>query len=453
MAIVRWPFAIHAGESTMLYESQLLDQNLLRGLWAIYGPTLPDRFLAGNYPPVYILLWKFSPGSAGYIAGRTLALLGGVVAAIAGGVAVTATVEGRWFWRLIVGALGGALFLCTVPVLQQIGVAKPDMTALAFAACGLAIYALLPGWRGAVLSGICCALAGLTKQSVCFATLAIVIAAWRYHWRQAVIFAVSCGATVALALGALWTLVGPDLYEHLITYNLRSWRQDRFIVLTTRFLGQHWPVLLAAVLATVWAVWRRTRSPLGYFPLLSTVSFFMVGSDGAARNYYVELCLALGLVVALGVGDLLQQQRATYQIAGVVVAALIGLHLFRAYTLFTLGTYVPVIPLNDRDPNPILQHVDQLPDPVLILGDDPGYLVMRGRPVSIDDLYLASLLIRNDTWHPSGIIDNLQHQRYSAVVALDVSLDDLRASWGDELIDALLANYQRQQETYYPRRR
>ncbi|HEY8598262.1 MAG TPA: hypothetical protein VIL85_07515 [Thermomicrobiales bacterium] len=452
LTILRWPFEIHGGESTMLHESQLMDADFLGSLRAIYGPERADRFTAGNYPPIYLILWALDPGASSYITGRALALLGGIVAAIAGGVAVAFTVEGGRAWRLGIGALGGGAFLCTVPVFQQITIAKPDMIALACAACGLAAYAIWPDRRGAILAGFCCALAGLTKQSVGFATLAILIAATRQGWRVGLAFLVTCGATTLAALGALWALVGPTLYEHLIIYNMRHWRQDRFISLNEKFVQQHWPLLLAAALYTAWAVRSRPRSPLSYFPLTAAIVMVMVGSDGAARNYYVEFCLALGLAAALGVGTFLRARRPIAATLGTAALLLVGVHLFRAYTLFIIGLYVPTLPLNEQDPNPTLHQVDAAPDPVLILADDPGYLVMRERPVVIDDPFLASLMIREGHWHPTEMIANIEARRYTLILAVGTTDDELRVSWGDKVMDAVLANYESYGDGYLPKK-
>lgn len=453
LTILRWPFEIHGGESTMLHESQLMDADFIGSLRAIYGPERADRFTAGNYPPIYLILWALDPGSSSYITGRALATLGGIAAAIAGGVAVAFTVEGGRALRAGIGVLGGAAFLCTVPVFQQITIAKPDMTALAFAACGLAAYAVFPDRRGAIGAGFCCALAGLTKQSVGFAALAILIAATRQHWRVGLAFLLTCAATVAVALGTLWAFVGPTLYDHLITYNRRPWRQDRFIGLNEKFIGQHWPLLGAALLYTVWAVRRRPRSPLSYFPLTAAAVMVMVGSDGAARNYYVEFCLALGLAAALGVGSFLRAARPLAATLGAVSLLLVGIHLFRAYTLFIVGLYVPTLPLNERDLNPTLQQVDAVRDPVLILADDPGYLVMRERPVVIDDPFLASLMIREGHWQPDEVIANLEARRYTLVLAVATTDEEVRAAWGDRLADALLANYESYGDGYLPKDR
>ena len=179
----------------------------------------------------------------------------------------------------------------------------------------------------------------------------------------------------------------------------------------------------------------------------------MVGSDGAARNYYVELCLALGLVVALGVGTLPRERPRIAATLGAATTLLVAIHLYRAYTLFVIGLYVPIIPLNERDPNPILRDVDAKRDPVLILGDDPGYLVMRNRPVVIDDPFLASLMIREGHWDPSGVIANLEARRYTLVLTVDTTDEQLRVSWGDRFVDALLANYESYGDGYLPKER
>ncbi|HEY8599107.1 MAG TPA: hypothetical protein VIL85_11795, partial [Thermomicrobiales bacterium] len=152
VAMVTWPHEAHNGESTMLHESQLLGQDLIGGLRALYGPQPTDGFIAGNYPPLYFLLWAMKPGPSAFPTGRGLSLLAGLIAALAGGYAVWRALPGRQALRIAAGALGGALFICTIPVFQQIGIAKPDMVALAFVACGLALFERATTWRGALLA-------------------------------------------------------------------------------------------------------------------------------------------------------------------------------------------------------------------------------------------------------------------------------------------------------------
>lgn len=451
LPIIRWPFAIHDGEATMLYESQLLNSHLLHSLRAIYGPQRADRFVAGNYPPIYLFLWALKPGVASYITGRGLSLLGGIVAAIAGGVAVYATVDGGRLWRIGIATLGGAAFLSTVPVFQQIGIAKPDMVALAFAACGLACYAAFPDHRGALLAGLCGALAGLTKQSIGFATVAILLAALRQHWRIALTLVLACGVTVLTVLGSLWLIAGSALFEHLVLYNLRPWRQDRFDSLNQKFVEQHWPLLVAALVYTVWALRARPRSPLTYYPLTALVVMLMVGAEGAARNYYIELTLAIALGAALAVGTFLRSRPPLAASLGAGALVLVSLHIFRAYTLFTVGAYVPTLPPSGPDPNPILAQVDAAPDPVLILADSPDYLAMRGRPVVIDDPFLAQIMLVEHRWNLDAIVANIGAKRYSLVLTVGMTDEALRKAWGSPLVDALLANYRPDRDGYVPK--
>jgi hypothetical protein len=204
---------------------------------------------------------------------------------------------------------------------------------------------------------------------------------------------------------------------------------------------------------TVWAVWKRPRSPLSYFPLTAAIVMVMVVADGAARNYYVEFCLALGLAAALGVGSFLRAARPIAVTLGVATTALVAIHLFRAYTLFIIGLYVPTLPTDQRDPNPTLRLVDSKADPVLILADDPGYLVMRDRPVAIDDPFLASIMLRAGYWDHSGIIENIRARRYTLVLSVEATDDDLRKAWGNTLVDALLENYVQSGDGYLPKSR
>ncbi|HEX6737902.1 MAG TPA: hypothetical protein VF310_06520, partial [Vicinamibacteria bacterium] len=93
-ALIAWPFEILPGEGTMLHESRLLNAGPVGGLRALYGPQTPDRFLAGNYPPLFLALWALKPGPPGLPGGRVLSLLASFAAAVAGGAAAYAAARG-----------------------------------------------------------------------------------------------------------------------------------------------------------------------------------------------------------------------------------------------------------------------------------------------------------------------------------------------------------------------
>src|SRR5436305_5701014 len=208
LVMVRWPFETNNGEATLPAESRLLDQGLLAGLRTLYGPQPHDRFIAGNYPPVYYLLWALKPGAPAFPTGRALSVLGGLVAALAGGVAVYSAAGGSRLPRASTALLGAAAFICTVPIFQQIGIAKPDMVALAFAALGLALFEAAPNRPGTVAAGVCFALALLTKQSIGFALAAAAVAALRRGPRALLTLALTTGAVLAAVLGGIALLAG-----------------------------------------------------------------------------------------------------------------------------------------------------------------------------------------------------------------------------------------------------
>lgn len=453
--LIRWPFEAIGGEATMLHEAELLNRDLLSGLRTIYGPQAADRFVAGNYPPVYLLLWALKPGSVGYTTGRLLSLVSGFLAAGAGGFAIYRLLKGRgarWV-RLGAAVLGGSAFFCTVPGFQQIIIAKPDMVALGFAALGLALFETVPGRRGTILAGVSFALGVLAKQSVGFALLAALIAAVRRGPRALITLVVTVGVIVLVVLGGLWLLAGPTLYERLITYNLRPWRQDRFDSLNGKFLRLTWPLIVPAVVYSLWAIRARAQSALTYYPLTALVVLLTVGSEGGARNYYIELCLAAGLGTALALGTLLTVKPALALPASVATLLVVGYFVFEAYFVFTRGNYVPEPPIRDADRlNRILAIVDAAPDPVL--SDDVSYLAMRGRPVVIDDGFLCEVIREKGLWSNAAVVTAVQERRYSLVLTARQTTDaEIRRAWGDALVDALYANYDRTgPETFVPKR-
>ncbi len=456
VAMVTWPHEAHNGESTMLHESQLLGQNLIDGLRALYGPQPADGFIAGNYPPLYFLLWALKPGPSAFPTGRGLSLLAGLVAALAGGYAVWRALPGRQALRIAAGALGGALFICTIPVFQQIGIAKPDMVALAFAACGLALFERATSWRGVLLAGAVFGLALLTKQSIGLAFAAAAFAALRRGPRTLLPFLAGASVVFGVVIGALWLLAGNTLFSHLLFYNTRPWRDDRFESLNSKFLVQHWPILVPALAYAAWGIWKRGKSALTYYPLTALVVLITVGAEGGARNYYVELCLAIGLGAALALGSLLAAKgpRPVLLGASVVLILLLGFYTNRTYTSFIVGQYVPTPPVQDGGKlNALLALTDATPDPILT--DSISFLALRNRPVVIDDDFLAMIVRDKGLWQTDGIVAALQARRYPIVLTAKYMADDeLRRAWGDAVVDALYANYDRTSpETFVPKKR
>ncbi|MGN6565566.1 MAG: hypothetical protein ACTHMU_23155 [Thermomicrobiales bacterium] len=443
--LVRWPFELHGGESTMVLESRLLNnQGLLAGFRRLYGPQQTDSFVGGNYPPIYYLVWTLKPGPPAYPTGRAISLLAGLVAAVAGGVAAYAALPGSRLVRVAAGALGGAAFICTVPVFQQLSIAKPDMLALALAAVGLMVFEVRRDRAGAVAAGVCFALAVLTKQSVGFALVAAMIAALRRDWRTLLTLVASVAGFVLVVLGALWLVSGPPLFEHLVLYNLgRDWRQDRFDSLASKMFFIHWPLLVPAVAYALWGVWRRPRSALTYYPLIALLTFATVGSEGGARNYFVELCLAIGLGAALAVGTLLISRPPLAPVLGAALLALLVFYTYQTYTLLVVGKYVPTRPyVTDAYKNDVLALVEKTPDP--ILSDDVNYMAMLNRPAVIDDNFLATFVREQGYWHDDGIIANVAARKYPLILIPRSQTDEqLRQLWGDPLVDAILANYRR----------
>ncbi len=442
--LIAWPHEAIGGESTMLYESQLIaDHGLLEGLRLIYGPQGEDRFTAGNYPPVYVLLWALEPGASGFPTGRLLSLLAGVVTAGAGGLAVYTALARRGSRSVAIGSgvLGGALFLCNMPVFQQVFIAKPDMVALALAACGLAIFEWSKSRLGIILAGGFFALGLLTKQSIAFALLAALVAAYGRSPRDAIRLAVTVGAIGIVALGLLWLIAGPTLFERLIIYNTRPWREDRLISLDRKFLALHWLLVVPALGYTLWGLRHRVGSALTYYPFVALATLVTVGAEGGARNYYIELCLAASLGAALAIGTLLNGRAVRWLPAGAVTVGLVAIFVLRAYTVFVRDAYIPEPPVQDAAyRNWVLSVVDATPDP--ILSDDVSYLAMRDRPVIIDDNFLCTIVREKGLWEDDGIVADLKAQRYPLVLAVRTENEEqLRQLWGDDIVDALYENY------------
>lgn len=454
--VLVWPHEAIGGEATMLYESTLLQRDPLGGLRALYGPQPADAFIAGNYPPLYLIFWALKPGASSFITGRSLSLLWGVIAAIAGGCAIFGALRGHATrpQRIIAGALGGAIFICTVPVFQQISIAKPDMSALGLAALGLACFENARGRRGIILAGLFFGAALLTKQSIGFALAAAFVASLRRGPKDALTLFLTTGLVGAVAIGFLYLLAGPTVIDHLITYNLRPWRQDRFESLNKKFLALHWLILAPALAYAFWGIARRGRSALTYYPIIALLVLYTVGSEGGARNYYIELCLAAGLAVALTLATLVLARPRWLLTLGTATFLLVAIYTVRTYTVLIAGAYVPAPPVvTGAERNRVLALADAAPDP--ILSDDVSYLAMRGRPAVIDDGFLSEHVRTIGLWSTAGIVANIQAHRYPLVLTPRSGDDDaiLRRAWGNAVVDALYAYYERTgPDTFVPKR-
>jgi len=454
--VLVWPHEAVGGEATMLYESALIQHDPLGGLRALYGPQPADAFIAGNYPPIYLIFWALNPGPSSFITGRALSLLWGIIAAIAGGVAVFGALRGHATTqqRIVAGALGGAAFICTVPVFQQISIAKPDMTALGLAAVGLALFENARGRRGIVLAGLFFGLALLTKQSIGFALAAAFVASLRRGPKEALTLFLTTGIVGALGVGFLYLLAGPAVFDHLIIYNLRPWRQDRFESLNTKFLTLTWLLIVPALAYAAWGIVRRGRSSLTYYPIIALLVLYTVGSEGGGRNYFIELCLAAGLGAALALLTLaLARPRWTLTL-GTVAFLLVAIYAFRTYTVLVAGAYAPIPPVMvGGERNRVLALTDAAPDP--ILSDDVSYLAMRGRPAVIDDGFLSEHVRTMGLWNTDGIVAAIRAQRYPLVLTPLSGADEalLRRAWGGAVVDALNTYYVRTSDiTFAPKR-
>lgn len=454
--VLVWPHESTGGEATMLYESTLIQRDPIGGLRALYGPQPADGFIAGNYPPLYLIFWALNPGPSSFTTGRALSLLWGIIAAIAGGFAVFGALRGYATrpQRAIAGILGGATFICTVPVFQQISIAKPDMTALGLAAVGLACFENARSRRGIVLAGLFFGAALLTKQSIGFALAAAFIASVRRGPKEALTLALTTGLVGALGVGFLYLLAGPSVFDHLIIYNLRPWRQDRFESLNTKFLALDWLILVPALAYAIWGIWKRGRSALTYYPIVALLVIYTVGSEGGGRNYFIELCLATGLAVGLALLTLARARPRWLLTLGVIALLLVSIYTVRTYTVLVAEAYVPAPPvMSGGERNQLLALADAAPDP--ILSDDVSYLAMRGRPAVIDDGFLSEHVRTIGLWSTDGIVADIRAHRYPLVLAARSGEDDdaLRRAWGDAIVDALYIYYERTgPNTFAPKR-
>jgi hypothetical protein len=67
---------------------------------------------------------------------------------------------------------------------------------------------------------------------------------------------------------------------------------------------------------------------------------------------------------------------------------------------------------------------------------------MRDRPAVIDDNFLCTIVREKGLWEDDGVVADLEAQEYKMVLVVRSENDSqLRGLWGDDIVDALYANY------------
>jgi hypothetical protein len=436
-AMLRWPYPMQGSESLIVWEAQRLAQG--ESIYVANSPTA-HGFVSGPYTPLYFaaVATTLKVSSTVYTGGRLITLIAWVALLIIAGVIAHGATTRRVRWLGAVVAVAN-LAVFTPGIIWAVRV-KPTIPALALAALGLLIvqrtwssprqhylWALVPFVA-----------AYFAKQTALAAPLAAVLFLLAHAgWRVAARF-VGVGIVGGLVpFGLLTLLTRGEFFRHIIADRRLAWQPQLVLNFGGLFLRDYWPLLVAAVLATLVLLWWRTPSIAPIYLLCAAAFVVTIGVEGADHDHLIELAFAAA--VAAGSGLVVVLGRATREqlLAWPLVACLV-LQLGTGWTpdRWYAGEYAQPDPRIRQQLDLIVTNVRNTPGDVL--AEEIGLILLAGKPVPYDDPQAMAALARVGRWDQQQLLDDLNARRFKLVLLPANPRDEL---WTPEVLAAIAANY------------
>jgi 6-pyruvoyl-tetrahydropterin synthase related domain len=286
-----------------------------------------------NYPPLSFYLVGGLGALTGdhMVAGRLISLA--ALVAIALEIALAVRLLGGTWW---VSAFAGLLFVAGAMSLDHrpVGGNEPHMLAHAVMLAGLVV--LLKGSgssRHVAGAAVLMVVGGLIKHNLLGLPLAVTFWLLLNDRRALRVWLLAAGASVAVALAALWLAYGAAVFDNML--GARSWGPSRMLRMTRQGL-ENLQILLAAALFLV-ALQPRAPGPqlAGlYVGCALLVASLLVGGAGTGVNLFFEpliaSCLAAGLLLQQAGRwvrtDLVRRASVRAALAAVLIFG-VGIHL------------------------------------------------------------------------------------------------------------------------------
>ena len=311
--LLSFAYPLDYGEGPLLAQVTALRAGV--PIWRLYADPTAPPYLIVNYPPLYLLLTAALAPLTGAIltAGRLISL----VAALGSVTAIARLTHHRTKFgeRSRVHLL--ALLFLTVPIVREWAVLmRVDLLGVCLGLWALVVLTRTPQItpKRAASAGLLLAACLLTKPSLIAApgaallwllwqTLRAPAATRRIPLRATLSLVATTGLTGGLAFGLLQWASGGWFALHVVAANANRWEAPLASGFWTQQFALRWPLLLAVLISTVWAIWVRQGERLllpGLYTLLGAVTAAGVGKVGAYSNYFLELYAGLIWLVACG---------------------------------------------------------------------------------------------------------------------------------------------------------
>jgi hypothetical protein len=422
-ALAQWLSALVNRTPVLYGEGAVANAARLARDGVAYLDLDPDRFVAANYPPLYLHLASIGdPFVSGRIASIAATL---VVAAV---VFVTARPAGR-----LTAAALGAGWLALAPVMIWGPALKPDLVALALTA--VAVVTLDRRRELAPIAGFALVFAALAKPTALLPGAALV--AWLAWSDRTTLARFGFGAAVAAVAAAVTVYLDsvPDVWRHVVTWNALSWSFEGAVQVA---------VIGAVVIGVPLGIAALSRGLGGARAAYLAGALAIVvlgGREGATINYLLDLTVAIMLSIA-AISPRLRP------------SALIPLALLAQLVVGTL-VLDPLRVVPGRVPTTGAWS-DQLRGGAISLAfrvdgrylvEDAGLLAQSGISPVVDDLFLWSRLVERGIISADPIINQIRDGRIDSVIAqtdlehLDVAPAFERQRWAGILLRAVLDRY------------
>jgi hypothetical protein len=422
-AIARWLEALVLRQPLLYGEGAVANAARLARDRIAYVDADPQRFVAANYPPLY--LHAASLGDP-FVAGRLISI-GATLAA-----AITVYLAARSAGRLVAISLAVG-WLALAPVAIWGAAIKPDLLALGLT--GVAVLLLDRRRDLAAVAGAAIVFAVFAKPTALLPGLSFLgWLAWadrralsRYAFGAAAAM-ISVAATVALDSP-------PDIWRHVVVWNTLAWSPEPAVLLAivgVIVLG------IPAGIAGLAGGWQGARAAY----LVGALAIVVAGGrEGATVNYLLDLGLAASFALA-AVADRLRQST-------IFPAAAVAQLVIATAFLGPLGVAPGRTPTTGSwgDPARAGAIAAELARGGPLLVEDSGLLVANGAEPTVDDLFLWSRLVTRGTIDAAPIVEQVRARRFSAI-ATEVDLERIdsaaafeRQRWADLLVRAILDRY------------
>jgi hypothetical protein len=421
-AVVAWLGAL-VGRASVLYgEGAVANAARLARDGAAYLDVDPQRFVAANYPPLY--LHVASVGDA-FVTGRIVSILATL------SVAAMVFMSARPAGRLAAAALAAG-WLALAPVMVWGPAVKPDLLALALT---VASVVTVDRRRDlAAVAGFALLFAGFAKPTAFLPALAL--GGWLLRVDSAAFVRFVFGAAVATvaAAGTVYLDSVPDVWRHVVTWNALSWSLEQWlplIFLAAIVVGV--PALIAGFAGGIRGV--RAAYVVGAIGIL-----IAGGREGATINYLLDLTVAIVLSIAAMAPRL--RGRA------LVPLALLAQLAVGTLVLDPLRVVPGRVPATGAWSDPLPHGADiAFHKDARYLVEDAGLLAKTGIPPVVDDLFLWSRLVERGIIDADPIVTQVRDGRIDSVIA-EVDLEHLDAApaferqrWAGVLVRAVLDRY------------